>query len=167
MGQISYSTIELNKAMKLNVTPDFFSLKANSETPMTQNIVVANTYQDVLFNNVDDDTYGNLNYDGSKVTYLGTEPVELTINMACSLSSNLNNTIIHLGQAQNGVIDTGAVSTSECSLSAQLQSFNIASKFILQPNDTLNLKIKTNKIAVVDITHFQVVIKQNKISGVI
>lgn len=157
---------EMQKVVDLCINPDFFALKSNADVAMVQTIAAVDTYQDVVFNNVDATTNGDIDYTGGIVTYNGSEPVEMTMNLACSLESSSNNTLIHIGQAQKGTVDAGAESSSECSNLAELQSFNIATKFILQPGDTLNLKIKADKTATISIYHFQVVLKQNKIKGV-
>jgi hypothetical protein len=163
MGVVNYATSEINKVMKMGKEPNFFSLKATSGNPMLQEIAVVDTYQDVVFTDVVSEIGGDLTYDNDKIVNNGTETVEMAMNLACTLeTATLNNVVIHIGQAQNGVIDEGAVSSSECSTAAELQSLNIATKFTLESGNELNLKIMANKLADINIYHFQVVLKQIK-----
>jgi len=158
---------DMQKIVNMLKDPNLFVIKSNADTAMVQDIAVVDTYQDVIFTNVDVVTGGHITYVDGIVTNTSDEVVIMTLNLSCTLESAVqNNVVIHIGQAQNGVIDPGAESSSECSTAAELQSLNIATEFVLQPDDTLNLKIKANKLDDINIYHFQAVLKQLKIEGV-
>jgi len=162
----------LNTGLQVDKTKDFaydptiFKLKSNSDTAMPQAIGAGdvNTYVDVVFVNIDFDVEGDLSYDGQVVTYNGTVPMEMTMNLSCSVESTQPSTIIHIGQAQDGVIDPGSESSCKVETITALQSLNVASSFIMQPSDTLNLMVKSDKAATIGIFHIQVVLKQIKVA---
>ncbi len=160
----------LNTGLQVDKTKDFaydptrFDLKATTDTPMPQSIGAVNTYQDVVFAGIEFNVGGDLTYDGSVVKNVGTLPIKMDMNLACSVTSDTINTIVHIGQAQNGTIDTGAESSAKVESNTGAQSLNIASTFTLQPNDELNLMIKADSLASVGLDHLQVVLKQSKVA---
>lgn len=162
--QSDYTGAQADKSHKMNITPDYVSIKTTSGDPMPQTILASNTYQDVVFLNVESRVIGNLTYDGAKITYNGTEDVLMTINIACSVSTSTTNTIVHIGQNINlEPVEVGTESSSKCESATAIQSLNVASDFMLSPGDTINLKIEADKICTVNIYHIQAVLKQSKI----
>lgn len=157
---------EMDKTKEFAYDPTIFKLKSNSDLAMPQTILVGDidTYVDVVFANIDFDVEGLLTYDGQVVTYIGTVPMEMTMNLSCSVESNQPATIIHIAQAQDGIIDPGSESSAKCETITAIQSLNVATTFIMQPNDTLNLMIKADKASTIGIFHIQVVLKQIKVA---
>lgn len=156
------SQIDETKEMAYN--PTRFDLKAITDTPMNQLISVIDTYQDVVFVGISFEVGGTLTYDGQVVKNVGTLPIKMDMNLACSITSTVINTVVHIGQSQNGTIDVGAESSAKVESNTGAQSLNIATTFILQPGDELNLQIKADKVATIGIDHLQVVLKQSKVA---
>lgn len=162
MGQLSYTTEQIDGAIKMCIEPTYFIMKATQHDPMVQLISELDTWQDVAFSGVEFEVGGDLEYDGDKVTYVGSTEMLMSMNLACILASDTNNTVVHIGQAQNEVVDDGAVSATKVESTTSLKSLNIASYFRMNNGDTLNLKIMSDKLATLSITHMQVVLKQIK-----
>lgn len=163
MGTLNKSATQINKSLDFTYDPTIFKLKSNTDTGMTQTITSANTYQDVAFSDIDFIVAGDLSYDGNIVTYNGTVPMDMTMNLSCSVASSEPNTIIHVAQSQVGVIDEGSESSCKVETNTAIQSLNTASFFTMQPGDTLNLEVKADKTGTVTIYHIQVVLKQIKV----
>ena len=158
--------IQMDKTKELAYDPTIFKLKSNSELPMDQAIALGdvNDYVDVVFANIDFDVEGLLTYDGQVVTYIGLVAMEMTMNLSCSVDTTVPNTLVHIGQAQDGIIDPGSESSCKLESITGLQSLNVATSFIMQPDDTLNLQLKSDKEATIGIYHIQVVLKQIKVA---
>ena len=158
--------LQIDKTKEFAYDPTIFKLKSTAEAAMPQTILVGDkdTYIDVVFANIDFEVGGDLTYDGDLVTYTGSIPMDMTMNLSCSVGSSQPTTIIHIGQAQDGVVDPGSESSAKCETNTALQSLNVATNFTMQPMDTLNLMIKSDKAATVDISHIQVVLKQIKVA---
>jgi hypothetical protein len=162
----------LNTGLQIDKTKDFaydptlFKLKSNSDVAMPQTIAAEDidTYVDVVFANIDFVVEGDLSYDGSVVTYNGIVPMDMTMNLSCSVDSSNPGTIIHIAQAQDAVIDPGSESSAKCETITAIQSLNVATTFTMQPDDTLNLMVKADKAATLGIYHIQVVLKQIKVA---
>jgi len=160
MSVIPYKAKEVAAAAKYAVNPDLFCLKSNLDVPMNQTISVIDTYQDVIFSNTSLLLNGNFAYDGDKVTYIGLDDIDCTLNMSCSVTSTVINTIVHIGQDKNGVIDPGSETSAKLESNTGTASLNFATHFSLITGDTLNLQIKSDKLATIGIEHFQVVLQQ-------
>jgi hypothetical protein len=157
---------QIDKTKEFAYNPTIFKLKSTAEAAMPQVIAVGDIddYVDVVFANIDFEVGGDLTYDGDVVTYNGTVPMDMTMNLSCTVGSSQPTTIIHIGQAQTGVVDPGSESSAKCETNTALQSLNVATNFTMQPADTLNLMVKSDKAATVDIYHIQVVLKQIKVA---
>jgi hypothetical protein len=164
MYQSLNTGLQMDKTKEFAFDPTIFKLKSNSEVPMDQTVGLINTYQDVVFANIDFLVEGDLTYDGQLVTYTGTVPMDMTMNLSCSVDSTQPSTIIHIAQAQDGIIDPGSESSCKVETITALQSLNVASFFTMQPGDTLNLKFKSDKTGTVGIYHIQVVLKQIRVA---
>lgn len=158
--------LQIDKTKEFAYDPTIFKLKSISDLPMDQTIIVGDVddYIDVVFSNIEFEVKGDLSYDGQVVTYNGLTPMEMTMNLSCSVDTTVPNTLVHIGQAQDGVIDPGSESSCKLETITGLQSLNVASYFMMQPGDTLNLQLKSDKAATVGIYHIQVVLKQIKVA---
>ena len=166
MYNSNYTGKQFDKTKEFAYDPTIFKLKSNADLPMNQIIAVGDidNYVDVVFSNIDFYVEGDLSYDGQVVTYNGTVPMDMTMNLSCSVESSATNTIIHIAQAQSEVIDAGSESSCKVESITAIQSLNTASFFTMQPGDTLNLKVKSDKAATIGIYHIQVVLKQIKVA---
>ena len=162
--QSTYTGKQVDQGAKYAVNPDYFLVKSNSDLGMPQTIAVSDTYQDVVIVNVDNELSGNFTYDGIKLTYTGTEDIQVAVNGACSVDSSIINTIVHIALEKNGVVDAGTESSAKLESNTAIQSVNVASAINLSTGDELNLVVKADKLADITLYHLQFVIRVNKIT---
>ena len=161
--QSSYTGLQVDAATKYAVDPTIFTLKSNAATPMDQDIAEVGTYQDVVFTTVDPSVNGDFIYVGGVLTYTGADDMLLSLNISCSVETDIINTTVRIAQQQNDVVDEGAESSAKVESVTGIVSLNLATSFIVSTNDTLNLAITADALATIGIYHMQVVMAQKKI----
>lgn len=158
-----YTGVQADKTIKSVYAPTFFSVKSTSSNAMVQAGLIANTWQDVVFANVEPEFGGDFSYDGDVLTYTGDDNILLELNISASLDSSVTNTIVSLGQWKNGIIDYGAMNQAKLESATAIIPIPITSTFELSKNDTLNLRIMADKDCSVSVYSIQILLKQFKV----
>lgn len=147
------------------IEPTKFEGRATSENG-SPHTMVAGEWQDVNFIDTAFVASGDFGYSNGILTYFGDNPIELTMNLSVSILCDTINTSVHLAQWKSNVEDAGAENVSKAESNVSLIPFSIDTPFSLVKNETLNLRLYTDKDCIVTLYHFSVVLETNKITVV-
>ena len=162
MGTLNFSTSNLNKGMKLLLTPSKFEGKTTTDAA-SPHVFSATGWMDITFVDVDFVASGDFSYVGGILTYTGDDDLDMTFNMSCAVECNVKNVEVHIAQWQNGVEVKGSQNVNNSESNTSKVPFSIDSPFTLQKNDTLNLRLKASAACTVNLYHFSVVLEPNKV----
>lgn len=157
-----YQGIQVDKTVENLYGTVLFSIKSTSDTGVPQTLV-ANTWKDVDFSNVEVEIGKDFDYTNGILTYIGTDDIILSLMTSSSHSCNIVNTKITLGQWKNAAVDYGAMNAVKLETLDAIEPIPIATPFRLSTGNTLNLRIMANNNCTVNMFHFQVLMHKIKI----
>lgn len=152
-GVTIFTGKEIDAVAQNIIEPTKFSGRTTSDngSPHTMN---GRDWVDVVFVDVDFETQGDLQYDNGILTNIGVNTYEMAQDISCSIACNVKNVEITLAQWKSGVEDKGAQNVVNTESNTSKTPFSITAPFVLEPGDTLNLRLYADSASLVTIYHF-------------
>lgn len=142
---------------------NYFYVKPVDGDPLIQSSLGANEWTPFDFGDADITVNGLFVIDGNVIRYTGEEKILVFLNLSCTVFSGVPNTRVWLAQFKNAILDPGAIADVKLETNTATSVLSLATTFIVEENDYLDLQVKTDKDCNLSVYHLQSNVRMNNI----